>query len=150
MRQREAEPRESSRSERGRQSNRRSSGRSSTRESGRRQSSGRGSGRTRLSAHPLIDHEEIRQWAEERDARPSCVRRTGGRGDTGMIRLNFPGYSGEESLQDISWDEWFEKFDEKNLALIVQDTTSGGERSNFNKLVSRQTAQQRPRTRAAG
>ena len=75
---------------------------------------------------------------------------TGGRGDTGMIRLDFPGYSGEGSLQEISWDDWFEKFDERNLALIVQDKTGRGQKSNFNKLISRESAEQkRPKARAA-
>jgi hypothetical protein len=86
------------------------------------------------------DHDEIRRWAEERGAKPTCVRGTGGGGDIGMLRLDFPGYSGEESLQPISWDEWFDKFDERGLALLHQQTTAGGERSNFNKLVSRETA----------
>jgi hypothetical protein len=89
----------------------------------------------------MTDHEEIRQWAEERGATPSCVRGTGGKGDTGMIRLDFPGYSGAQSLQKISWDDWFQKFDENNLALIVQDSTARGQKSNFNKLVSRETAE---------
>ena len=101
--------------------------------------------RTSRSARPLTDHEEIRQWAEERDARPACVRRTGGNGDVGMIRLDFPGYSGEESLEEISWDEWLQKFDESNLALMVQDETASGKRSNFNKLVGRETAAARER-----
>jgi hypothetical protein len=87
-----------------------------------------------------MDHEEIRQWAEERGAQPACVKGTGGKADTGMIRLDFPGYSGEESLQPISWDDWFEKFDERNLSLLVQDKTTRGQKSNFNKLVSRETA----------
>ena len=86
------------------------------------------------------DHETIRRWAEERGARPACVRGTGGKGDIGMLRLDFPGYSGEESLQQISWDEWFQKFDERGLALLYQERTAGGEKSNFNKLVSRETA----------
>ena len=89
----------------------------------------------------LTDHDEIRRWAEERDARPTCVRGTGGGGDTGMIRLDFPGFSGAESLQPIDWDEWFRQFDDNDLALIVQDRTAGGERSNFNKLISRSAAQ---------
>lgn len=54
-----------------------------------------------------------------------------------MIRLDFPGFTGEETLQPISWDEWFEAFDENGLALLYQDRTKGGQRSNFNKLVSR-------------
>jgi hypothetical protein len=57
-----------------------------------------------------------------------------------MIRLDFPGYTGEESLEHISRAEWFEKFDERGLALLHQETTAGGERSNFNKLVSREPA----------
>jgi hypothetical protein len=89
------------------------------------------------TSHALTDHEEIRRWAESRHARPSCVKGTGGGHDVGMIRLNFPGYSGEESLQDISWDDWFSQFDDNQLALVVQDRTASGEHSNFNKLVRR-------------
>ena len=45
--------------------------------------------------HATTDHDEIRRWAEERGAKPSCVKGTGGKRDTGMIRLDFPGYSGD-------------------------------------------------------
>jgi ferritin-like metal-binding protein YciE len=118
-----------------------------------RQSSGARSSGGRHSSSATTDHEEIRRWAEERGARPTCVKGTGGRGDTGMIRLDFPGYTGEESLQDISWDDWFEKFDENNLALLYQEKTAGGQKSNFNKLVSRETAEgqqkRKPKARAA-
>ena len=89
------------------------------------------------SARPLIDHDEIRQWAEARGAEPACVRSTGGEDDPGMIRLDFPGFSGEESLAPLSWDEWFKAFDTNNLALLVQDKTARGQQSNFNKLVKR-------------
>ncbi|HEY2498815.1 MAG TPA: hypothetical protein VGK24_17270 [Candidatus Angelobacter sp.] len=87
-----------------------------------------------------MDHQEIQQWAEERGASPACVRGTGGGDDVGMIRLDFPGYSGEQSLEHIEWDDWFQKFDESGLALWVQDRTASGQKSNFNKLVSRETA----------
>ena len=85
------------------------------------------------------DHEQIRRWAEERGARPARVQGTGGAGDPGLIRLDFPGFSGQESLEEISWDDWFTAFEENELALIYQETTDG-ERSNFNKLVSRNSA----------
>jgi ferritin-like metal-binding protein YciE len=143
---------------RGRRSSRQgaSSGRasgSSTRSSGSSARSSRSSARSsnsRAEARPLIDHEEIRRWAEERGGRPACVKGTGGRGDIGMIRIDFPGYTGEESLQPISWDDWFRKFDERGLALLVQDTTARGQKSNFNKLVKRETVmEERPRARAA-
>ncbi len=90
----------------------------------------------------LTDHDEIREWAEGRNASPACVRGTGSGGDVGMIRLDFPGYSGETSLEHIDWDEWLGKFDQNSLALLVEDTTAGGQKSNFNKLVSRETAAQ--------
>ena len=102
--------------------------------------------RNSTSARPLTDHEEIRQWAEERGAKPACVTGTGGGDDVGMIRLDFPGYSGGDSLEEISWDEWFDKFDESKLALLVQDETAKGQQSNFNKLVKRETAAHSERT----
>jgi hypothetical protein len=95
------------------------------------------------SAKVTTDHETIRKWAEQRKGKPSCVRGTGSKGDIGMLRLNFPGFSGEDSLEEISWDDWFEKFDERGLALLYQEKTAEGEQSNFNKLVSRETAQER-------
>jgi hypothetical protein len=69
------------------------------------------------------------------------VRGTGKKNDLGVLRLDFPGYTGQDKLQEIGWDQFFEKFDERNLSLLVQDTTARGQKSNFNKLVSRKTAQ---------
>jgi len=97
------------------------------------------------SSKTLTDHDKIQRWAEARDATPACVRGTGGAGDPGMIRLDFPGYSGSDKLQEISWDDWFEAFDDNDLALVVQEKTAGGRRSNFNKLVARETAPARGR-----
>ena len=86
------------------------------------------------------DHEEIRKWATERNAKPACVRGTGDKNDVGIIRLDFPGYTGEDKLEHISWEEWFQKFDENSLALIYQEETAEGQKSNFNQLVSRERA----------
>ncbi|HKO15349.1 MAG TPA: hypothetical protein VJU87_03865 [Gemmatimonadaceae bacterium] len=91
-------------------------------------------------SHTTTNHDEIRKWAEVRHAQPACVKGTGGKGDPGMIRLDFPGFSGADSLQHISWDEWFQVFDDNDLALVYQEKTADGERSNFNKLVSRDRA----------
>jgi len=90
------------------------------------------------------DHETIRRWAEERGAWPAAVEGTSrGEDDPGMIRIDFPGYSGEEKLRRIEWDPWFKKLDESGLALVYEDTTAAGQRSNFNKLVARETAEAR-------
>ena len=89
------------------------------------------------------DHEEIRRWAEERGGKPAHVKSTGSGEDIGILRIDFPGYSGAGSLEPITWEQWFEKFDERGLALLYQETTAGGQRSNFNKLVGRETAEAR-------
>lgn len=89
------------------------------------------------AAKMLLDHAEIRRWAEKRRAKPAAVESTARDDDPGIIRLDFPGYSGEGSLREISWDEWFAKFDERNLGLLVQDKTADGQLSNFNKIVKR-------------
>jgi hypothetical protein len=93
--------------------------------------------KTKSTSNVTSDHDQIRSWAEERKAKPACVRGTGNQGDIGIIRLDFPGYSGEDKLEHISWEDWFAKFEEGKLALVYQEETAGGQKSNFNKLVSR-------------
>lgn len=120
--------------------------------------SNRGGAKKKVAAskgsHVLSDRKEIQQWAEERGAHPACVRGTGNKGDIGVLRLDFPGYTGQDKLEEISWDEFFDKFEERGLSLLVQDTTARGQKSNFNKLVSRETARaagsSATRTRSAG
>lgn len=99
---------------------------------------------TSHTSKTTTDHNEIRHWAEARQATPACVKGTGSKNDPGMIRLDFPGYSGD-SLEPISWDEWFKAFDDNKLALVYQDTTADGAKSNFNKLIGRDTADERAR-----
>ncbi len=96
------------------------------------------------------DHDVIRKWAEERGATPSHVRRTGSPDDVGVLRLDFPGYSGEGALEEISWDQFFEKFDDQNLALVYEEETAAGQKSNFNKLISAATAAQETGGRRSG
>jgi hypothetical protein len=89
------------------------------------------------------DHEVILQWAEERGGKPSHLKGTGGKDDPGILRIDFPGYSGEGKLEPISWDDFFEKFDERGLAFVYQDVTSDGEKSNFNKFVNEESVEER-------
>jgi hypothetical protein len=96
-------------------------------------------------AKVTTDHEEIRKWAEARGGRPAAVRSTQSKDNTGIIRIEFPGApnANDKALEEISWEEFFEKFDESNLALLYQEETASGQRSNFNKLVGRETAEAR-------
>ena len=82
------------------------------------------------------DLKVIQKWAEERDGKPTKVKGVGGK-DDGIIRIDFPGYSGEKTLEDISWDEWYDIFQDRKLAFLYQDETAGGKESRFFKLVNR-------------
>ncbi len=83
------------------------------------------------------DHETIRRWAQERGAIPSEVATTHKKNEPGILRFHFPGAPGERdgNLREISWEAFFEKFDENDLSLLYQDKTAAGQKSNFNKLV---------------
>ena len=83
------------------------------------------------------DHDEIRRWVEEHDGRPAAVKGTGSKDDPGVLRIDFPGGTGEDQLEHIGWDEWFEKFEESKLAFLYQEQKASGEDSTFFKLVNR-------------
>ena len=81
------------------------------------------------------DHDVIRRWAESRNGHPSVVKSTEGKGGGGLLRIDFG--PAEESLEEVSWDDFFETFDENNLAFLYQEKTASGGKSRFNKFVSR-------------
>ena len=93
---------------------------------------------THHQSKTTTNHKTIRKWAEERGARPATVKSTEGKdGEARLLRLDFPGYSGTCSLVEITWEEFFEKFEEAKLAFEYQEETAEGEKSNFNKILSR-------------
>ena len=65
------------------------------------------------------DHDTIRRWAEQRDGVPASVKGTGGDDDPGILRIDFPG-GDEDSLEPISWEEWFENFDRHELTFVYE------------------------------
>ncbi len=93
------------------------------------------------SSKTTTDHDEIRKWVEARDGKPVSVRGTGDEDEPGVLRIDFPGGAGNDRLEEIPWEAWFEKFDENELAFLYQDKKADGEQSTFFKLVSRETAE---------
>jgi len=83
-------------------------------------------------AKTTTDHDAIRKWAEARDGHPARVRDTG---EGGVLRIDFD--PPEDSLEPISWDEFFRVFDQRRLAFLHQDKTEDGKISRFNKLIDR-------------
>ena len=84
------------------------------------------------SSDTTTDHNKIREWAEARGGHPAKVD-TGGKG--GMLRIDCG--EPEDNLEEISWDEFFQIFDENELAFLYQDKTADGGESRFNKFVNR-------------
>lgn len=83
------------------------------------------------------NHDEIRRWVEAHDGKPVQVRGTGSTNDPGILRIDFPGGAGKDRLEPIGWDEWFEKFDDSDLAFLYQEEKASGGDSTFFKLVQR-------------
>ncbi|HET8650397.1 MAG TPA: hypothetical protein VFL95_10165 [Gemmatimonadales bacterium] len=77
------------------------------------------------SAQTTQDHETIRHWAEERGGRPAVVDGTGG-----MIRIDFG--DRDEDLKPISWDEFFQHFDESDIKFLYSPEAN----NRFNKFVN--------------
>ncbi|MDB4934153.1 MAG: 1,4-alpha-glucan branching enzyme [Labilithrix sp.] len=88
-------------------------------------------------AKVTTNRKEIQKWVESRGGCPARVKGTGGRGDPGILRIDYPGFSGVETLEPISWDQWFDAFEKNNLAFLYQDSVKGGSPSRFSKLVAR-------------
>lgn len=69
--------------------------------------------------------------------RSSSVKGTGTDGQPGVLRIYFPDYSVRGSLEEISWDEFFRKFEESRLAFLYQEETRDNQPSRFFKLIRR-------------
>jgi hypothetical protein len=84
-------------------------------------------------AQATTDHQVIRRWIETRKGHPSVVGATHTRqkGSTGLLRVDFN--EPEDTLEGISWDEFFDTFDSNNLAFLFQDE----KQSRFHKFVNR-------------
>jgi hypothetical protein len=77
------------------------------------------------------DHDEIRSWVERRGGNPARVE------GTNVLRIDYPGFTGEDTLEQIDWDEFFKLFDKNKLAFLYQERTKDGGLSRFSKFVER-------------
>lgn len=94
------------------------------------------------------NHEEIQRWVEERGGHPARVKGTESKQGPGLLRIDYPGFSGEDTLETISWDEFFVAFEDNNLAFLYQEEKKDGSESRFSKLIDRDSVEEK--SRAAG
>lgn len=90
-------------------------------------------------AETTTDHDTIRTWAESKGGKPAAVDRTHSEEDVGLIRIMFRDApnSHHDALVEITWEEFFEEFEARKLALLYDN------KSLFNKLIGRDTAEKR-------
>ncbi|WFU06495.1 hypothetical protein QA648_25665 (plasmid) [Rhizobium sp. CB3171] len=84
------------------------------------------------ASQTTTEHDKIRNWVKARNGRPARVK---GAKKGGILRIDFG--RPEETLEEISWEEFFRIFDENELAFLYQEKTESGDKSWFTKFVSR-------------
>lgn len=81
------------------------------------------------------DHDAIKSWAEARGGEPAFVGDTLNDDQKGVIlRIKF---QDEDNLETIGWTTFFEHFEEKGLAALLQHETADGDQSRFIKFIDR-------------
>ncbi|HEY8400603.1 MAG TPA: hypothetical protein VIK89_05040 [Cytophagaceae bacterium] len=85
------------------------------------------------------DHNKIKQWAEERNARPACYKCSNG---NSLLMFCFPGET-EMAVAKLSWEDFFKKFEELNLAFLYQERNIHGKKSRFNSFISKEAIKYR-------
>jgi hypothetical protein len=84
-------------------------------------SSGRGRTQPGSKGQTTRDHDIIRHWAEQRAAKPTMVE------GTQILRLNFaePGGDDDDRLKEVSWEEFFQVFDDSDLSFLYSEDRRG-------------------------
>jgi competence ComEA-like helix-hairpin-helix protein len=95
------------------------------------------------SASRTTDHETIQRWVDARGGHPAHVKRGSNANDPGILRIDYPGFSGGQSLEPLDWDAWFDAFEDNKLAFLYQDEPD----SRFSKLVRRSPADEHEQAR---
>ncbi len=82
------------------------------------------------------DHKVIRKWVEQHGGVPAEVKsRYAAQEEAGLIRIFFPNEESGDDLETVSWDDFFEKFDQAHLMFVFDEhTQKNGDR--FFKFIS--------------
>jgi hypothetical protein len=87
------------------------------------------------NAKTTMDHETIRDWSEQRGGAPAIVNGSE-QADSNILRIAFPENREDKNLKKITWEEFFDAFDDTGLVFLYQEKTKDGKESRFNKFVS--------------
>ena len=83
------------------------------------------------------DHRKIRNWTEKRGGQPASVKNNNLRSEEDILKIHFPFTGADETVEKITWEEFFEKFEEQALSFTYQETTKDGNPSLYCRLQER-------------
>jgi len=102
-------------------------------------------------AKTLVERSAIREWTEARGGKPILMDVPDPAvGERSLIQLTFDQHAlnadhneGADPMTPgftlVSWDEWFEAFEDQGLALVVNDDLSEGRQIDY-RIMSREEA----------
>ena len=76
-------------------------------------------------SEPTTDHTEIRHWAQKHNAVPVEVLPDHIDSEPATLRLVLTAQAKSPELKQISWDEFFIKFDELGLTFVYDNGSTG-------------------------
>ncbi|MFC7045198.1 hypothetical protein ACFQH6_07055 [Halobacteriaceae archaeon GCM10025711] len=83
------------------------------------------------------NHALIRNWVDDHDGYPAHRAKSEGQGDSGLLRLGFRAVDDQESLTEITWDQFFEEFEAESLVFVYHDDVPDHAADEYTKLVER-------------
>lgn len=84
------------------------------------------------------DLNTIKNWAESRSGVPAVIKDTDKGSGGGVLRIHFPHNSPDpESFDEISWEQFKNRFENNKLAMVYQEKRENGSNSTFYKFIDR-------------
>lgn len=88
-----------------------------------------------------IEHRVVREWAEKRGLVPTTIRGTWGSDLPTPLQLTEPEADADPARIELTWDQFFEIFEDRQLAFTYQDDDVSGVPSQYYKFERRGMAQ---------
>lgn len=92
----------------------------------------------------LINHQEIKDWAESKQGTPAIIDAPDAGSDKIGLRLDFPGLNDSALLarakpsKTVTWNEFFEIFDSQKLAFVIDSQNRGSDWSSTYRFIKRE------------
>lgn len=84
------------------------------------------------------NHKEVKLWVEERKGMPSILKETSPEASNQILRIYFGNNPANGAdMKSITWNKFFEEFENNNLAFVYRHENFGGQNSTFHRFVFR-------------